>query len=501
MAPRVGVAAPHEHAHVDRLVEGRRRDRARQAHEREHHADDADEHDHGRGTEQAHEERRRHGDQVARRHGAVDDREDAGEEGEAEEHAPTLRPGTGQARGLASTATDDPLMEGPAVAPAENAPAPVKTLISPSRYVQGKGAMTRLGEFVAAIGSRPLLVVDDVVWGLTEGTVRASFAEHDLRVERVGFGRFATPSAVEELVGTIRGTDADVVIGIGGGSAIDAVKAAGHDAGIRWVSAPTAASTDAPTSALAVIYSEEGEFLEYRFFPRNPDLVLVDTQLVAGAPVEFLVAGVGDALATWLEARATRRSSATTMAGGHPTETGTALAELSWRLIHENALPAIDAARAGLVTPALERLVEANVLLSGLGFESGGLAAAHAIHNGLTAAPQAHGLTHGQKVNIGSLAQLVMEGAPAAEIEDFVVFTTKVGLPNTLTEIGLTPDDEAELQAVAEAACVPDETIHSMPFPVTTDLVVDALKAIEGLSRRIRAEHGLPEPELYRAGH
>ena len=119
-------------------------------------------------------------------------------------------------------------------------------------------------------------------------------------------------------------------------------------------------------------------------------------------------------------------------------QTGVALAELSWKLLHENALQAIEAVKAKVVTPALEKVVEANTLLSGLGFESGGLAAAHAIHNGLTAAPQAHGLAHGQKVNIGTIAQLVLEGAPAEEIEDFVVFTTKVGLPNTLTEIGLT---------------------------------------------------------------
>ena len=36
------------------------------------------------------------------------------------------------------------------------------------------------------------------------------------------------------------------------------------------------------------------------------------------------------------------------------------------------------------LTPALERVVEANTLLSGLGFESGGLCIAHAVHNGLT---------------------------------------------------------------------------------------------------------------------
>ena len=378
---------------------------------------------------------------------------------------------------------------------------PITTVMSPARYVQGRGAITRVGEFVAPIGSRPLIVADDVVWGIVESAVTESFEAAGLPVERVGFGRFATPAAVDELVERIRATGSDVVVGLGGGSAIDAAKASGHLADIRWASVPTAASTDAPTSALAVIYSEEGEFIEYRFFPHNPDLVLIDTQLVANAPVQFLVAGIGDALATWVEARAAKRANADTMAGGRQTETGVALAQLSWDLLHDNALQAIEAVKAKVVTPALEKVVEANTLLSGLGFESGGLAAAHAIHNGLTAAPQAHGLAHGQKVNIGTLTQLVMEGAPASEIEDFVVFTTRVGLPNTLTEIGLTVDDTDVLRAVADAATVESETIHNMPFPVTPELVVDALVAIEGLSRSIRAAHGLPEPERYVAKH
>lgn len=371
---------------------------------------------------------------------------------------------------------------------------PVRTLISPLRYVQARGALTRLGEFVRPIGTTPLLVADDVVWGIVEETVAVSFQEQDLPRHRTGFGTYATAAEVERLAREIDESGADVIVGIGGGSTIDAVKAAGHLRGIRWVSVPTVASTDAPCSALSVIYTEEGAFEEYRFFPHNPDLVLVDTGLVANAPVKFLVAGVGDALATWIEARAVAEANASTMAGGLPLVTGTALAQLSWDILWENALPAIDAVRHHLVTPAVEKVVEANTLLSGLGFESGGLAAAHAIHNGLTAAPQTHGLTHGQKVNIGSVTQLVLEGAPTEEIEDFVRFTTRVGLPNTLTEIGLTTDDVGDLTAVARAATAEGETIHAMPFPVGVPDLVDALRSIEGFSRRVREEAGLPEP-------
>ncbi|MFB8227348.1 glycerol dehydrogenase [Cellulosimicrobium sp. NPDC055967] len=371
---------------------------------------------------------------------------------------------------------------------------PVRTLISPLRYVQARGALTRLSEFVRPIGTKPLLVADDVVWGIVQDTVAVSFQDQDLPRHRTGFGTYATAAEVDRLAREIDELGADVIVGIGGGSTIDAVKAAGHLRGIRWVSVPTVASTDAPCSALSVIYTEDGAFEEYRFFPHNPDLVLVDTGLVANAPVKFLVAGVGDALATWIEARAVAEANASTMAGGLPLVTGTALAQLSWDILWENALPAIDAVKDHLVTPAVEKVVEANTLLSGLGFESGGLAAAHAIHNGLTAAPQTHGLTHGQKVNIGSVTQLVLEGAPTEEIEEFVRFTTRVGLPNTLTEIGLTADDVHDLTRVAEAATAEGETIHAMPFPVRVPELVDALRSIEGFSRRVRAEAGLPEP-------
>lgn len=379
--------------------------------------------------------------------------------------------------------------------------ATLHVLSSPSRYVQGKDAIDQLGTYLAQLGSSPLLVADDVVWGIVQESVEASLSAAGLPVTRQGFGTYATPDAVDELVADITEAGHDVVVGLGGGSAIDAAKAAGHLAGIRCASVPTAASSDAPTSSLSVIYSEEGEFLEYRFFPRNPDLVLIDTQIVVNAPESLLVAGIGDALATWVEARATARSSSTTMAGGLPTQAGTALAKLSWDLLWDNAFLALESVRSHVVTPALEKVVEAATLLSGLGFESGGLAAAHAIHNALTEAPQANGLSHGQKVNFGTMTQLVLEGAPTQEIEAFVEFTTKVGLPNSLSEIGLTPQNEIELRAVAEGATVEDETIHNMPFPVTADQLLDAMKAVEGIARAIRAAKGLPTPVLYVAQH
>ncbi|MBC7372383.1 MAG: glycerol dehydrogenase [Frankiales bacterium] len=377
----------------------------------------------------------------------------------------------------------------------------VRTVISPGRYVQGKGAIHRIGEYLKPLGAKPLMVADDLVWGLVGHDIAASLAAAGLPMTREIFNGMPTAREVDRLAQAIKDAGADVAVAVGGGSTIDAVKAAGFLAGIRWANCPTVASTDAPCSSLSVIYTEDGQFEEYRFFPRNPDLVLVDSQIVANAPVATLIAGVGDALATWLEARATLRSSSTTMAGGLPTLAGTALAQLSWDVLWENALPAIDAVRDHEVTPAVEKVIEANTLLSGLGFESGGLAAAHAIHNGLTAVKNTHGLAHGQKVNIGSLTQLVLEGAPTSDIREFIEFTTRVGLPTTLTEVGLRADDVASLKTIADASTVETETIHAMPFEVRSDDVASALRSIERFAVQVRHDAKLPAPVPFVAQH
>lgn len=162
----------------------------------------------------------------------------------------------------------------------------------------------------------------------------------------------------------------------------------------------------------------------------------------AGIPVQrevasrLTVAGMGDALATYFEARACQRSEATSCAGGNTTGAAMALAELCFDTLMEEGVKAKIALEAGVCTPAVEKIIEANTLLSGIGFESAGLAGAHAIHNGLTVLEECHHMYHGEKVAFGTLAQLVLENVPHEELEEIIMWCIEVGLPVTLEELG-----------------------------------------------------------------
>ncbi|CDL62412.1 Glycerol dehydrogenase [Klebsiella pneumoniae IS39] len=142
------------------------------------------------------------------------------------------------------------------------------------------------------------------------------------------------------------------------------------------------------------------------------------------------------------------------------------------------------AAQAGVVTEALERIIEANTYLSGIGFESSGLAAAHAIHNGFTILEECHHLYHGEKVAFGTLAQLVLQNSPMDEIETVLGFCQRVGLPVTLAQMGVKEGIDEKIAAVAKATCAEGETIHNMPFAVTPESVHAAILTADLLGQQ-----------------
>jgi glycerol dehydrogenase len=288
---------------------------------------------------------------------------------------------------------------------------------------------------------------------------------------------------IERIKQAAKQNKSQVVVGAGGGKVLDAARAAAADLNLPVVTCPTVASSDAPCSALSVIYTDDGVVEGSRFYRKNPDLVLVDTQVIALSPPRLLVAGMGDALATWFEAKTCVDGRVKNLRGGLSTQSALALAKLCYRTLLTDGADALRAVQTRVVTPALERIVEANTLLSGLGFESSGLAAAHAIHNGLTTAPATHAYLHGENVAFGLLTQLVLEGQPRSVLRRVLGFATEVGLPMTLAEIGLAELPREQLQRIAVRATAEGDTIHNEPFEVLPDMVADAIMAADAMGR------------------
>lgn len=354
-----------------------------------------------------------------------------------------------------------------------------KILISPSKYIQGAGELENLGTYAAAYGKKALILISEGGYKRIGDAIKQSFEKTECSIEFDYFNGECSKKEIERLNELMKTTGSDFIIGIGGGKIFDTAKAVAYYAKTPVLICPTIASTDAPCSALSVIYTEDGVFEEYLFLPANPNLVLLDTTIIAKSPVRLTVSGMGDALATYFEARACQKSQATSCAGGKTTEAAMALAKLCFDTLMAEGVKAKVALEAGACTEAVEKVIEANTLLSGIGFESAGLAGAHAIHNGLTVLEECHHMYHGEKVAFGTITQLVLENAPADELEEVIDFCIDVGLPVTLNELGVTEVTDEKIMEVAKLACAETDTLHNMPFEVTPQTVAAALKAAD----------------------
>jgi glycerol dehydrogenase len=369
----------------------------------------------------------------------------------------------------------------------------LKVFCAPARYTQGPHATEQLGAEIRTLGlDGPALIVAgrSAIRQLSE-TWSKTFAAVEMSHAVFPFGGECTAAEIRRGYQAARDANARVIIGAGGGKVLDTARAIAADLALPVVNCPTIASSDAPCSALSVVYTETGAMQEYRIYRRNPDLVLVDTAVIAKSPVRHLVAGMGDALATWFEAKVCVHGGVKNMRGGASTRSALALAELCYKTLLADGVAAAEALHRRETNDALERLVEANTLLSGLGFESSGLAAAHAIHNGLTTAPGTHGYMHGEKVAFGLIAQLMLESQPQSVVEEVLAFSNSVGLPTTFSDIGIGSPSQELLETAAKRATAPGETIHNEPITVTPGLVVEAMRAADaaGTSFRKSAVH------------
>lgn len=353
--------------------------------------------------------------------------------------------------------------------------------IFPGQYIQAPFAMKGLPKLISKYGKKALLLASPTIIRNILPIYEDTDISQLCTVEQ--FGGECSQAELDRVYEKIIAEAFDVVIGMGGGKTIDTAKITADWAGLPVIVIPTIASTDAPCSGCAVRYSTDGVFEEVLYQKSNPTAVLVDLNIIALSPVRFLISGMGDALATWFEARSCHQNKALNECGGHSTLAGIGIAKLCYDTLLEYGYQAKIANEEQIVTPALSNIAEANILLSGIGFESCGIACAHAVHNGLTVLPATHAYYHGEKVAFGVLTGLHLNSADMAEIDEVYSFCECIGLPTTLSELDIDYQDKEQINKVAIATCVPGSSIHKEAGEITPELVYNAILMADAWGR------------------
>lgn len=366
---------------------------------------------------------------------------------------------------------------------------------SPERYVQGPGEFDNLRFYTDKFGKRIVVFIDQFLYEEYEKKLQKMYEGPDYELQAFAFESEVTEELIAARTKELEKQPPDVVAGIGGGKTIDVAKAVGTRLKVPFVVVPTIAATDAPTSSLSVIYREDGSHAGEFFYDHSPAVLVVDSRIIANAPVRFLVSGMGDALATLIEADSTRKSGVPNLvyhtAGGFKqTLAGQAIAKACYDSLMKYGVLAKEACSQNVVTEALEHIIETNILLSGLGFENNATSGAHSVNDGLTVMENSSKTMHGEKVAFGCIVQLIAECADRDYLDEVLGFCLSVGLPVCLEDLYV-ENSEENIRKIAAAS------MHSnwgnMPFAVDEDLVYSAVRTADlyGKKFKTRWQNGI----------
>jgi glycerol dehydrogenase-like iron-containing ADH family enzyme len=364
--------------------------------------------------------------------------------------------------------------------------------IAPARVLRGDYCLANSGQEIAALGVRPLIVGGNQTLKVVEAFLKPALKTAKLTSETASYTPDCAESSLLRLKETVKQHQADVIIGVGGGKALDLAKLVAYQSSLPIVTIPTSGATCAAWTALSNVYSEAGAFQYDVSLNRCPDLLILDYKLVASAPQRTLVAGIGDAIAKWYEA---------SVSSGDSTATLLISAVQQARILRDILFQKSAIALKNVESDAWREVVDATVLLAGVIGGIGGAdcrtVAAHAVHNGLTHLLEAHDVLHGEKVAYGILVQLRLEEMvqgnqlAASARQQLLKFYSEIGLPKSLEDLGLSQITLDQLRQVTAIATQPQSDIHRLPFTVSDQQLAAAMVSTVAETISIRGDKPL----------
>jgi glycerol dehydrogenase len=350
---------------------------------------------------------------------------------------------------------------------------------SPLKYIQGPGEYANLESYTSIYGTTAFYLIDSFLYNGIEARLQAIYGSTESGYIAEPFSGECSYPEIDRVTAKIKNTGAAVLVAVGGGKTLDTGKIIAMNLGLPLIIAPTSAATDAPCSAMSVVYTDDHEYIGCVFHQRNADIVLVDTEVVAKAPIRMFKAGMGDAMSTYYEVLANEATDSANYVGKgyRRTRACVALAKLAREILLADGQKALRALECGAVTEAVENIIEANILLGGQ-FENGGSSVAHAVHGALTTLPQTHRYLHGEKVSFGIVIQLVLENRPEAELKEILAWLISLDLPVTLEQLGVEAND-GNIALLADGVAAENSRVRVEPFFITRQQVYAAIKTAD----------------------
>lgn len=359
---------------------------------------------------------------------------------------------------------------------------------TPERYYQEPDLLARSGSLIAPLGRNALLIGGVKALKAARAALLSSLDNEGISYEILEFGGKVTEKEIEGFTAAALDRKPEVLIGVGGGKALDLTKAVGGRLRLPVVAVPTVAATCASWAAVSVLYDDQGRSSSYLLNDRSPALVLADARILAAAPRRYLASGIGDTIVKWYETSVNLSDGPE----GLDIRISTDTAKLALERLRRFSLDAYDTAGTGQVTPAFTETVDAVIALAGLAGSIQGATAraavAHSIHNSLTYLPETAGTLHGEKVAFGLLAQVILQGSTEPDIRRLALWLHQLGLPVTLKQLGIHRAPSAAAAEIASRVQIPEQAAAGLSFGVHPSLIAQAIEQADQWGYRIQLE-------------
>ena len=347
-------------------------------------------------------------------------------------------------------------------------------------YTIGKAPYEKVSSICSSYGSKILLIGGEKAMNAALSRLEDSIKGSSLQIiDAVVFGKDCTYSQAEIWAEHAKNIGADMIFGMGGGKALDTAKAAGEKAGLPVFTFPTIAATCAGTTALSVVYKDDGNFDSFYFYEKPAAHCFIDLTVIASAPVKYLQAGMGDTIGKYFESHFASRGDCLS----HPSALGVNTSNMCYFPLLEYGEQALIDCENNEVTDALEEAVLANIVSTGLVsllvLDDYNCAIAHSVYYGLVLLQGfEEKWLHGNVVAYGVLVQLAVDKKlnEAKELKNFLI---RLKIPTTLKEMDVDVTRENLSAVLKETVTGPD--MEHIPYKVSEDMVFDAIKFIETL--------------------